>query len=91
MLLDNSQPSFYQQYFAKNMQSFSGDYDKLVGPIKAELFSRLFSSGDITNLVEVRSYCEHIIHKAVGWAVTWSSHAGQLGIGTGVNFPYLVR
>lgn len=90
-MLCNSQPSFYQRYFAENMQSFSGDYDKLIGPIKAELFSRLFSSGDITNLVEVRSYCEHISQKAVCWAVRWSCHAGQLGTGTGVNFPYLVR
>lgn len=53
MLLCNSQPSLYQRYFAENMESFNNEYDTLVGPMKTELFSRLFSYGDITNLVEV--------------------------------------
>ena len=57
-VLCSAQPNAYQLYFAANMHAFSPEYDQLIGPIKAELFSQLFASGDIRDVVEVQGSAE---------------------------------
>ena len=58
-MLCSAQPSVYQRYFAANMHAFSSDYDQLIGPVKADLFSQLFAAGEISDVVEVQTTAEH--------------------------------
>ena len=60
-MLCSEQPSTYQRYFAANMHAFSTDYDQLIGPVKADLFSQLFASGEIRDVVEVQTAAENAL------------------------------